>query len=326
MTRVLVAHDERNSRLSLMYILEDAGYEVIEAVDGPGALELAIHERPAVILLDLQLSMIDGLQVLKRLKGNPATRAVPVIVVTALPPEQGEQIALKLGVSHYISKPWEPSTIESAIRLALLEQRDGGDLQPGGEETDPRRSRQVVGTGNTRIDQLMEGGISLGSLTLLEGMPSAGKSVFCQHVLSESLMAGHEAAYFTSRHTPVSLASQMGELGLEVTSYLRPGQLRLNPIEEPVEGDETGTRRQAERATALLAADIEKLPTSVKVIIVDDATNLVTFSPEMTQWVFSPAAGACAKMGAPSSWCPAPTPSVTPFSIGCLVSVMCTSA
>ena len=111
-----------------MDTLVDAGYEVIEAKHGGEAFELAHHERPDVILLDVWMPGMDGFEVLRKLKGDPATEGIAVILLTVLSAALGEPKGMSLGVSHYITKPWQPGTVESAVRVALRE--TGAPYQP----------------------------------------------------------------------------------------------------------------------------------------------------------------------------------------------------
>lgn len=111
MAKVLVADDEKNVRLSLVYILFDAGYDVIEPEDGAAAVRKAVLEQPDLILLDVMMPVMNGFEVLKQLRENPATESIPVVLLTALPPAEGERVGMNLGVSHYIAKPWEPETV-----------------------------------------------------------------------------------------------------------------------------------------------------------------------------------------------------------------------
>ena len=103
MSKVLVAEDDRTTRLMVNRSLEKEGYDVIEARDGGAACETAMAERPDVILLDLKMPVMDGFDVLRKLRRNPDTEGTPVIVLTAVPAEEGEPIGATLGV--YITKP-----------------------------------------------------------------------------------------------------------------------------------------------------------------------------------------------------------------------------
>ena len=190
MAKVLVADDARSIRELLVDTLGDSGYEVMEAADGGSAFELALHEHPDVILLDVWMPVMDGYEVLRRLRENSATDSIPVILLTALSAEDGELKAMSVGVRHYITKPWEPGTVELAVKVAL---REAGNV-PG--EVPEGHISTLVRTGNMPLDLLLSGGLPLGSLTLIEGSPSTGKSVLCQHPIYESLLDGHGVAYF----------------------------------------------------------------------------------------------------------------------------------
>ena len=102
-------------------MLHDAGYDVMEAEDGGEAFELARYERPDLVLLDIMMPVMDGFEVVRRLKENPDTEGIPVVMLSAMSPEEGERAAMSLGVPHYISKPWEPGAVEIAIKVALRE-------------------------------------------------------------------------------------------------------------------------------------------------------------------------------------------------------------
>ena len=92
MTKILVADDEQDVRDLLTDILLDSGYEVIEAADGGAALDKATSERPDLILLDVLMPVMDGLQVLRRLRENPAMEEIPVILLTAFPVKEDESL------------------------------------------------------------------------------------------------------------------------------------------------------------------------------------------------------------------------------------------
>ncbi len=110
MTRILVAEDEKRIRDLLVDTLVDAGYEVIASEDGGSALENARDARPDLILLDVMMPVMDGFAVLEGLQESPLTEKIPVIMLTALPPSEGEREALQMGVKHYLSKPWDPGS------------------------------------------------------------------------------------------------------------------------------------------------------------------------------------------------------------------------
>ncbi len=121
MATVLVVDDEWDIRELLVDTIIDTGLDVIEAADGPSALERVKRDQPDVILLDIWMPGMDGFGVLEQLKNDPETAAIPVVLLTAMPATEGEMSGMGLGVTHYITKPWEPGVVESTIRVALRE-------------------------------------------------------------------------------------------------------------------------------------------------------------------------------------------------------------
>ena len=111
MAKVLVADDERDIREMLVDTLVDAGYDVLEAAYGELALDLARRESPDLVLLDVWMPVMDGLEVLRRLRESPDMEGLPVILLTAMSAIEGEPAGLKLGVQHYITKPFDPDWV-----------------------------------------------------------------------------------------------------------------------------------------------------------------------------------------------------------------------
>lgn len=137
MAMVLVVEDERRIREVLIDTLLDAGFDVIEADNGEEALVRIREEHPDVLLLDLTMPKMDGFQVLENLKGDPDMASIPVVLLTAMPAHAGEKSAFDLGVSHYLTKPWEEGEVEATIRVALREA--GLSISPdsgSGEDSD----------------------------------------------------------------------------------------------------------------------------------------------------------------------------------------------
>src|SRR3954468_7227635 len=124
--RVLVVDDEEGIRVLCRVNLELAGYEVVEAGNGAAALELARAERPDLIFLDVMMPQMDGWDVLHRLKEDPATAGIPVVMLTARTSE-GDQIrAWGEGILDYLAKPFDPQALED-FAAAAMSPRDHDD-------------------------------------------------------------------------------------------------------------------------------------------------------------------------------------------------------
>jgi DNA-binding response OmpR family regulator len=118
MTRIPVVEDDRDIRDLLMDTLSDMGHEVIDAEDGGAGLQRALNELPDIILLDVMMPVMDGFQLLEKLKEDFSTRSILVIMVSAKGQEQDVLAAMKAGAWGYIIKPWEPDELESKVMNA----------------------------------------------------------------------------------------------------------------------------------------------------------------------------------------------------------------
>ena len=259
MAKILIAEDEYHIRKLLVDILAAAGHDIVEAENGGIALEQAWSEHPDLILLDVMMPVMDGFGVLQGLRENFFTEDTPVILVTAVNPEDAEQQGMDLGVQHFIAKPLVPDMVEAAVRSALR----------GIDTTDAH-----VRLGNSMLDEKLGGGIPLGSLTLIEGASSAGKSVLCQHLIHGALEMGQRVACFTSEDSQRSLISQMASIGMPVSSYIWTDNLTVFPIEGPKPGDIGGNLLND------LSLKMNSLPKETKLLAVDSITSLASISDE----------------------------------------------
>lgn len=116
---VAIVEDDENTREVFRTILEHHGMHVIEAVNGEEGLSLVRHEHPDLVLLDLGLPGMDGRSVARELKADPATAAVPIIVVTAAAEEETRCWALHLGCNDFLEKPVDLRTLTAAVERCL---------------------------------------------------------------------------------------------------------------------------------------------------------------------------------------------------------------
>ena len=123
--KILVVEDERKLVTILKAYLEQAGFAVVTASDGQQALTMFRHEKPALVLLDLNLPVLDGLDVCRALRKESTT---PIIMVTARVEETDRLIGLELGADDYISKPFSPREVVARVR-AVLRRTEGEPIR-----------------------------------------------------------------------------------------------------------------------------------------------------------------------------------------------------
>ncbi|MBI5957272.1 MAG: response regulator [Chloroflexi bacterium] len=119
MTRILVAEDELHILLLIQRKLETAGYTVIGTGDGEQALQLALKEKPDLLLLDIMLPGRDGLDICRRVKAALNDQAPPVILISARGQQEDVEAGLRAGADDYIIKPFSPRLLLERIQVAL---------------------------------------------------------------------------------------------------------------------------------------------------------------------------------------------------------------
>ncbi len=121
-SKVLVVDDEPEAVELVEFNLKQAGYSVVTAADGAEALNKARATQPDLIVLDLMLPEVDGLEVCKMLRRDPATAGIPIVMLTAKAAEIDRVLGLELGADDYVTKPFSPR--ELVLRVKKLLQRD----------------------------------------------------------------------------------------------------------------------------------------------------------------------------------------------------------
>jgi len=116
MKRILVVEDTPDNRQIMRDLLTNAGYELIEAIDGAAGVIAALAHRPDLILMDIQLPVIDGYEATRRIKANPETAGIPVIAVTSYALSGDEAKALAAGCDGYVAKPFSPRHLLAKVR------------------------------------------------------------------------------------------------------------------------------------------------------------------------------------------------------------------
>jgi CheY-like chemotaxis protein len=116
--RVLLADDEEMSRLMMSHFLKSRGYEVLTAFDGLDAVTAAEAERPDAVILDVMMPVMDGFEVARKLKANPDTAQIPIVLLSGAADAESRDKGHQVGAEEFVGKPFEP--LQMAELLARL--------------------------------------------------------------------------------------------------------------------------------------------------------------------------------------------------------------
>src|SRR6185369_5257829 len=140
--KILVVEDEKDIRELVRYNLEQEGFSVLEAEDGELALALVQRERPALVILDIMLPGMSGLEICRAIRLGDETARLPILMLTAKAAEVDKVVGLEMGADDYVTKPFSPRELIARVR-AVLRRAHGPELE---------RPHEVYQRGRLRID------------------------------------------------------------------------------------------------------------------------------------------------------------------------------
>jgi DNA-binding response OmpR family regulator len=184
--QILIIEDDRSLADVLDYNLRQDGYQTSVAYDGQDGLQQAKLRSPDLIVLDLMLPMVDGLEICRRLRADPLTRNILVLMLTAKTEETDEVVGFSVGTDDYVGKPFSVKVLLERIR-ALLRRRDGGTsdssvLVSQGVMVDRERHRVTVD------EKLID--LTPSEFGLLEALIRQPGRVFSRSELIDSALGG----------------------------------------------------------------------------------------------------------------------------------------
>lgn len=209
--RILVVDDEPDITALVAYHLAKAGYRVSTAARGPDALKAAAEERPDIVILDLMLPGMDGVEVCRQVKSDPVTRAIPIIMVTAKTEESDVVLGLGMGADDYLGKPFSPKELIARVKVVLRrgplkEQSGGGERVVRGKLSIDLARHEVLVDGKSVV-------LTPTEMRLLHFLASHPGRVFPRaHLLSRVI---GEDAIVTDRNIDVHVRALRQKLGVE---------------------------------------------------------------------------------------------------------------
>ena len=121
--KILVIEDDPGTLRLMVYTLQHEGYQVITAANGLDGLRRALNEKPDLVVLDVMLPGIDGFEICHRLRADPQTAHLPILMLSGKSQEVDKATGLKVGADDYLTKPVAPSETASRVRTLLAQKK-----------------------------------------------------------------------------------------------------------------------------------------------------------------------------------------------------------
>lgn len=130
MNTILIIDDEDDIRAILGYNLQKEGYQILEASNGKDGIDMASKHMPDLVLLDVMMPEMDGIEVCEQLKANPSTKSIRICFLTARSEDYSQIAGLDAGADDYVSKPIKPKVLVSRIKAILRRTKDNNTVDP----------------------------------------------------------------------------------------------------------------------------------------------------------------------------------------------------
>lgn len=208
--KILIIEDEKNIVELVKFNLEQEGFRVFAASRGDTGLEMALREKPALLILDLMLPEITGIEICKILRQNPKTKALPIVMLTAKGTEADKVLGLELGADDYITKPFSPRELVARVKSILRRSREKPEaelMRAGSLELDISKHELLLN--NKKV------GISAKEFQLLRALMGSHGRVLTREVLLEKVWGYDDSTNIETRTVDMHIGQLRKKLGKE---------------------------------------------------------------------------------------------------------------
>jgi two-component system phosphate regulon response regulator PhoB len=210
LAKVLIIDDEKDIVSLLRYHLEKSGFQCLEGMDGSAALRLVREHHPDLLILDLMLPGMDGLEICRQLRQDATTARLPILMLTAKAEEVDRVVGLEVGADDYVVKPFSPRELVARVRAILRRAHEPADLSArrvGELEVD--ESRHSVTVQGAAVE------LTAKEFGLLGALMRANGRVLNREQLLEGVWGYADAAEIESRTVDVHIRRLREKLGSE---------------------------------------------------------------------------------------------------------------
>jgi phosphate regulon transcriptional regulator PhoB len=210
LAKILVIDDEKDIVSLLRYHLEKAGFQCFEGMDGAIALRLIREHHPDLLILDLMLPGMDGLEICRQLRQDAATARLPILMLTAKAEEVDRVVGLEVGADDYVVKPFSPRELVARVRAILRRAQEPAEVsirRIGELEVD--EARHSVAVQGTSVE------LTAKEFGLLCALVRANGRVLNREQLLEGVWGYADAAEIESRTVDVHIRRLREKLGAE---------------------------------------------------------------------------------------------------------------
>jgi phosphate regulon transcriptional regulator PhoB len=210
LAKVLVIDDEKDIVTLLRYHLEKSGFQCLEGMDGAAALRMVREHHPDLLILDLMLPGMDGLEICRQLRQDTATARLPILMLTAKAEEVDRVVGLEVGADDYVVKPFSPRELVARVRAILRRAQEPADLsvrRVGELEVD--EARHSVSVEGTSVE------LTAKEFGLLWALMRANGRVLNREQLLEGVWGYADAAEIESRTVDVHIRRLREKLSSE---------------------------------------------------------------------------------------------------------------
>ena len=209
--KILIVEDEKDIARMLDYNLKKEGYRTVLAHEGASAPLLAARERPGLIILDLMLPGLDGLEVCRRIRADAKTAAIPIIMLTAKGEESDKVVGLEMGADDYVTKPFGVKELMSRVKAVLRRSAALGE------------ALEIYRAGDLELDcsrvlALVKGrpaDLTSREFELLKALMTAGEKMLSREALLEKVWGVDASLEVETRTVDVHIGTLRKKLGAE---------------------------------------------------------------------------------------------------------------